>query len=80
LVQLTEGFNGAEIEQVVISALFEAFAENRGLLLSDLQESIQKTVPLSVTQAEQISEMMEWAKHRAVPASKLESNLKLEAL
>jgi ATP-dependent 26S proteasome regulatory subunit len=71
LVQLTEGFNGAEIEQVVISALFEAFAENRGLLLSDLQESVQNTVPLSVTQAEQISAMMEWAKYRAVPASKL---------
>ena len=32
LADVTEGFIGAEIEQVVISALFEAFAESRAIL------------------------------------------------
>ncbi len=36
LAQMTEGFVGAEIEQVVITALYEAFFNNRPLEFSDL--------------------------------------------
>lgn len=69
LAEATEGFIGAEIEQVVISALFEAFAESRALAWSDFARAIKTTVPLSVTQAERIGRIRAWANQRAVAAS-----------
>jgi SpoVK/Ycf46/Vps4 family AAA+-type ATPase len=72
LADITEGFVGAEIEQAVISALFEAFAENRSLTSDDFVVAIKNTVPLSVTQAEQIHAIREWANVRAVAATRRE--------
>ena len=72
LAKLTEGFIGAEIEQVVISALCEAFFENRALEFSDFEKIINTTVPLSRTQREQIIAIREWANVRAVTATKKE--------
>ena len=69
LSETTEGFVGAEIEQVVISALFEAFSENRSLQEEDLYKVIKNTVPLSTTQSEQILAIREWANERAVAAT-----------
>lgn len=69
LANATEGFGGSEIEQVVISALFEAFAEDRTLNESDLFKTINNTVPLSTTQSEQILAIREWANERAVSAT-----------
>jgi SpoVK/Ycf46/Vps4 family AAA+-type ATPase len=69
LAEATEGFIGAEIEQVVVAALFEAFAESRALAWSDFGRAIKATVPLSTTQAERIAEIRDWASKRAVPAS-----------
>lgn len=69
LVDKTEGFTGAEIEQIVISALYEAFFENRELLVSDLKSVITNMVPLSVTQKEQIKQLRDWANVRAVAAT-----------
>src|SRR5699024_4364067 len=59
LANMTEGFIGAELEQVVISALFEAFAESRSLEVGDLEKAIEQTVPLSTTQREQIKALRE---------------------
>lgn len=70
LALMTEGFIGAEIEQVVISALYEAFFENRALEFKDLEKTIRNTVPLSTTQKEQILSLREWANVRAVAATK----------
>ena len=70
LADLTEGFVGAEIEQVVISALYEAFFQKRPLEISDLENTIKNVVPLSVTQKEQILALREWANIRAVTATK----------
>jgi len=69
LVDLTEGFSGAEIEQIVISALYEAFFKERKLKVADLQGVIATMIPLSVTQKEQIMRLREWASVRAVAAS-----------
>lgn len=68
----TEGFVGAEIEQVILSAVFEAFNESRDVTISDIVSCIQKTVPLSVTQSEQIMQIREWANIRAVAATAVE--------
>ena len=72
LASMTEGFIGAEIEQVVISALYEAFFEERALEFRDLEKTIKNTVPLSTTQKEQILALRAWANVRAVAATKKE--------
>lgn len=69
LSKASNGFVGAEIEQVVISALYEAFFHQRNLKEDDLMYAIKGTVPLSVTQKEQIIALREWANVRAVSAT-----------
>ena len=69
LADNSEGFIGAEIEQAVISGLFEAFHEQRSLRKEDILKAINQTVPLSITQAEQIRALREWANVRAVAAT-----------
>jgi len=69
LAQETEGFVGAEIENVVVAAIFEAFSEKRSVQREDFQKAIANTVPLAVTQAEQIKGIREWANVRAVAAT-----------
>jgi len=61
--------SGAEIEQVVQSAAFEALADKRPVVEQDLLVALSKTVPLAVTMAEQIKSIEAWAYKRAVPAS-----------
>ncbi len=69
LAAVSEGFSGAEIEQAVIAALYEAFFADRGLTREDLFRAIRETVPLSVTQKEQILQLRSWAENRAVSAT-----------
>lgn len=69
LAEISEGFSGAEIEQAVISAMYEAFFEKRGLTQQDLENAVKSTVPLSVTQHEQIKRLRDWANVRAVSAT-----------
>lgn len=70
LADMTEGFVGAEIEQVVITALYEAFFNKRPLEFGDLEATIKNVVPLSVTQKEQILGLRQWANVRAVAATR----------
>jgi hypothetical protein len=67
---MTEGWNGAEIEQAVISARTDAFYENRPFIQRDLSNVIAKIVPLSDTMEQQIKSIRSWAFSRATPASK----------
>ena len=71
----TEGFVGSEIEQIVITALFDAFYEDRSIQFEDFEKAVKNTVPLSITQAEQISSLREWANIRAVAATPREDRL-----
>lgn len=75
LAGMTEGFVGAELEQVVITGLFEAFYEDRSISLQDFEHAISLTVPLSITQAEQIHQLREWANVRAVAATQNEDRV-----
>ncbi len=72
LSKVTEGFVGAEIEHIVITALYEAFFNNRNVTEGDLMFAIKNTVPLSITQKEQIRELREWANVRAVSATQIQ--------
>jgi SpoVK/Ycf46/Vps4 family AAA+-type ATPase len=70
LVKVTEGFNGAEIEQAVNGAMIEAFNSGRPINEQDLVISAGNMVPLSTTMREEIGRMERWAYNRAIPASK----------
>jgi hypothetical protein len=69
LAKAAEGFAGAEIEQSVIAAMFEAFTEGREVETRDVLRALKSTVPLSETMEEQIKELRDWARTRARPAS-----------
>ena len=66
LAKLSEGYSGAEIEQAIVSASFEARARNEGLRPADILAEIERTRPLSVVMAEKIDELRAWAADRAV--------------
>jgi SpoVK/Ycf46/Vps4 family AAA+-type ATPase len=70
LVKVTEGFNGAEIEQAVNGALIEAFNTGRALNEHDIVIAAGNIVPLAITMREEIGRIERWAYHRAIPASK----------
>lgn len=68
LAAATEGFSGAEIEQVVVGALYGAFSDRRPLETALLLAEVQATRPLSGTMWERIAELREWAAARTVSA------------
>lgn len=69
LVQATEQFSGAEIEQVIVAALYSVFAENKGLDGAALLAEIRATRPLAHTMAERVTALREWARERTVGAN-----------
>jgi SpoVK/Ycf46/Vps4 family AAA+-type ATPase len=64
----TQGFSGAEIEQVLIAALYDAFDERRDVEMLDLVRVITQTVPLSETMKKEVETLRKWAKEHARPA------------
>jgi len=68
LAEAAEGFSGAEIEQAVLSAMHEAYSQGRELSTGLVLSAIAGTSPLSVTMAEDIAALREWARERCVPA------------
>ena len=63
-----DGFSGAEIEQAVVAALYEAHAERKALDSDAVQHEMARTRPLSVVMAEKVAELRAWARSRAMPA------------
>ncbi len=69
LSRATEGFSGADVEQVIISALYSTFAESADLTTRVLLEEAASTLPLSRTMPEKIDELRAWAEGRTVRAN-----------
>jgi len=70
VVDRTTGFSGAELEQVVIEAMHQAFSESREFTEADLIAAAAQLVPLSRTAREQMEALQQWASSgRARPAS-----------
>lgn len=69
LSSVTPGFSGAEIEQVVIEGLYEAFDSGVELTTDHILKAVRATVPLSMTMREKIAYLRDWASTRARPAS-----------
>jgi len=70
LVDRTDEFSGAELEQTVIEAMHLAFGDGRELAEADLIAAASQVVPLSRTAREQLEVLHQWASSgRARPAS-----------
>ncbi|HAV61968.1 MAG TPA: ATPase [Verrucomicrobiales bacterium] len=62
-------FSGAEIEEAINSALYDAFYEGSDLTVDHVVGALLQTVPLARTMAEQIGQLRDWADGRARNAS-----------
>lgn len=69
LAKVSDGFSGAEIEQAIIAAMYEAFAQDREFTQLDIIAAVKSTLPLSRTMIEQVTALRDWARQRARPAS-----------
>lgn len=69
LSQASEGYTGAEIEQVVVSALYAAQAQDSELSDELLLDELARTRPLSTVMAEQVQGLRHWAEGRTVSAN-----------
>ena len=69
LAEASDKSSGAEIEQVVISGMFSAFAEDREVETRDLLAALRAQVPLAVTMDQRIKALREWARDRTRPAT-----------
>jgi SpoVK/Ycf46/Vps4 family AAA+-type ATPase len=63
--KLTSGYSGAEIEQIIISALYDSFDCSEEISDEKITHSIKEIIPLSHTMKEDINRIREWAKTRA---------------
>ena len=64
LVKATEGYSGSEIEQAIVSAMYNAHAKQEALTQEDLIAEIRATRPLSVVMSEKVQELRDWAAAR----------------
>ena len=69
LAKVSDGFSGAEIEQALVAAMYEAFAQDREFTQLDIIAAIKATLPLSRTMTEQVTALRDWARQRARPAA-----------
>lgn len=72
MATLTHGFSGSEIEEIIVSALYDAFDKGVELQQSHLEAVVKTMIPLSQTMEEQIRGIRDWAKLRARRASAIE--------
>lgn len=69
LVAASSDLSGAEVEQAIISALYDAFSGQSELTTNHILTTLTQTVPLARTMEEQITGLRRWAEGRARSAS-----------
>lgn len=69
LARASEGYSGAEIEQAVISGLYDAFDLEQDVNQEILLGALRATRPLSALMAEEIARRRKWAEGRTRPAA-----------
>ena len=69
LAEASRDFSGAEIEEAINSALYDAFYDKEQVTTDHVLTSLTETVPLARTMEEQISGLRRWAEGRARNAS-----------
>ncbi len=69
LGKASDQMSGAEIEQAVVAAMFDAFYDQAEVSDQHVMKALSETVPLSRTMKEKILDMRAWCRARARPAS-----------
>ena len=70
IVEITDGFTGADLESTVRDLAYRMIANDKFVLNADnIVMAFNNVVPLSQTSPEKIESIREWGKERAVPAS-----------
>ena len=72
LIDLTAGYSGSELEEVIVTALYDAYDDGQGktdISTDRLAHALHDVIPLSQTMRERLTEMREWSKSRARRAS-----------
>jgi len=69
LADASTNFSGAEIEEAINSALYDAFYARTELKMEHVATALAQTVPLAKTMDEQINRLRSWAEGRARNAS-----------
>ena len=64
LARRSDGFSGAELEQIIVTALIDAFGQGHVLSYEDLERAWRSTVPLSKTMEDKIFALRNWAQDR----------------
>jgi len=67
IARACQGFSGAEIEQAVVSAIYDSSYNNSPLCADSIIHELRQTQPLSVVRAESINALRQWAANRTVP-------------
>lgn len=69
LAELTEGYTGAEIEQLIVASMFEQFNEDKELTMLSIEDQIAIAKPFSETNKEELENMRAKAVGRLQVAS-----------
>ena len=69
LADASKDFSGAEIEEAINSALYDAFYSKQEITTEHVLTALAQTVPLARTMDEQIDRLRNWADGRARNAS-----------
>lgn len=71
LAKNAKNFSGAEIEQVIIDAMYRAFSRQEDFGNEDIILSIEETVPLANMAGEQITSLTRWAEQTGARSASL---------
>lgn len=69
VVNITDGFTGADLESTVRDLAYRSIAKNVVLDEESMLDAFNNVVPLSQTSPEKIEAIRQWGRDRAVPAS-----------
>lgn len=68
LAELTAGFSGAELEQLIVAGLYKAFSTGTELTTAHLHQQRAGTRSLAEMMPERLEQLRTWAADRCVPA------------
>jgi ATPase family associated with various cellular activities (AAA) len=69
VAEAARDFTGSEVAELVASAMYAAFPQDREIITTDLLAAVASTVPLIKTSPEKVEKIRAWAKNRARPAT-----------
>ncbi len=78
LVDASAGYSGSELEEVIVTALYNAYDNGQGetdITTESVVDAMKEVIPLSQTMRERLAGMREWARSRARRASPSDEGL-----